>query len=71
MTSSEKALCDTIVASRGLSARSRSTFQTALADDLRIHMDQLATFDRGLVSDLASEWPSQRLARLAEVIAHE
>jgi len=71
IASREKALCDTIVTSRGLPARSRSTFRTALADDLRIDMDQLATLDKGLVSDLASQWPSQRLARLAEVIAHE
>jgi predicted transcriptional regulator of viral defense system len=71
IASREKALCDTIVTSRGLSARARSTFRTALADDLRIDMDQLATLDRRLVSDLASQWPSQRLARLAEVIAHE
>jgi hypothetical protein len=69
--SREKALCDTIVASRGLTARSRAAFQTALADDLRINMDQLATLDVGCVRDLASRWPSQRLARLAEVIAHE
>ena len=69
--SREKALCDTIVASRGLTARSRAAFQTALADDLRINMDQLATLDAGTVTDLASRWPSRRLARLAEVIAHE
>jgi predicted transcriptional regulator of viral defense system len=68
--SREKALCDTIVASRGLTARSRRAFRAALADDLRIDMDQLATLDEGLVSDLAARWPSQRLARLAEVIAH-
>jgi predicted transcriptional regulator of viral defense system len=71
VASREKALCDTIVASRGLTARSRSAFQTAMAYDLRINMDQLATLDAGLVGDLASQWPSRRLARLAEVITHE
>ena len=71
VASREKALCDTIVASRGLTARSRSAFRTALADDLRIDMDQLATLDAGFVGGLASRWPSRRLARLAEVIADE
>jgi predicted transcriptional regulator of viral defense system len=71
IASREKALCDTLVNSRGLAARSRSAFRSALADDLRINMDLLATLDPGPVGDLASQWPSRRLARLAEVIAHE
>lgn len=70
LASREKALCDTIAASRGLNARSRGAFQTALADDLRIDMHQLATLDGDAVADLASRWPSRRLARLADVITH-
>ena len=71
VASREKALCDTIVGSRGLVARSRGALRTALASDLRIDMDQVATLDAAVVDHLASQWPSRRLSHLAEVIAHE
>jgi predicted transcriptional regulator of viral defense system len=71
VASREKALCDTIVASRTLDGRSPRALRTALADDLRIDMDQLTALDAAVVSDLASRWPSRRLAQLAEVLAHE
>jgi len=71
MASREKALCDTIVTSRRLAARSARALRTALADDLRVNMDLLRTLDATSVRSLAVQWPSRRLALLAEVIAHE
>jgi predicted transcriptional regulator of viral defense system len=71
IASPEKALSDTVATARGLIAGSRRALRTALADDLRVNMEQLAALDAGVVGELASRWPSRRLARLAEVIAHE
>lgn len=67
----EKALCDTVVSARKLSAASSRALRMALADDLRLDMARLTMLDAGVVADLAARWPSRRLARLAEVIAHE
>jgi hypothetical protein len=53
VASRERALCDTIVASRGMSARSRCALQTALVDDLHLNIDRLATLDASIVSELA------------------
>lgn len=64
----EKALCDTIVAARGLSAGSERALRTALAEDLRIDISGLASLDAGIVGELASRWPSRRLVRLVEVM---
>jgi predicted transcriptional regulator of viral defense system len=71
MATREKALCDTIVAARGLAARSWRALRTTLADDLRIDLEQLGSLDAGIVRDLAARWPSRRLELLSEVIAHE
>jgi len=65
----EKALCDTLVAARGVTARTRGALQHTLADDLRIDTEQLASFDTSVISHLADLWRSRRLALLAEVIA--
>lgn len=67
--SPEKALCDTLVAARGLAATSPRALERALQEDLRIDSARVRDLDAGLVRRLAERWPSRRLVHLAEVIA--
>ena len=64
----EKALCDTLVHARSIHARSTRQLEAVLADDLRVDLDELASFDTAVIAELARSWPSRRLALLVDVV---
>jgi predicted transcriptional regulator of viral defense system len=68
MATREKALCDTLVHARSIHARSGRQLEAVLADDLRVDLDELASFDTTVIAELARSWPSRRLALLVDVV---
>ena len=73
VASPEKALCDLIVKSSGLTATSIKSLKSWLADDLRFDMDALSHFDVTLLEQCGKHVPVKNniITLLTKLISHE
>jgi hypothetical protein len=69
VASPEKALCDLIIASKGLRIQSEKSMSRYLVDNLRIDPDDVASMDTGIIGQAsASGYKKQELKLLLRVI---